>query len=243
MIHIYVCDDSIEFRRMFDQTLSKLIPVCFSKTLDYKIEDSVGNGEQLLKRMETKPMDVVFLDIDMPEINGFELAKQIIAKNKDVIIVFVSGYDHFVYQVFEFSPFAYLRKSHILDELPSVLMRISDKFDYDNRTVSLLSVAGNIKLDTRNIVYISSEGNYYIVQTIMGSCKCRGALNEIEGFFSNFDFYRIHSAYIVNLNHIQRVGQNEVFVTNLKNPLPIAQRRLSGFRAAYSEFTIRSFNL
>ena len=103
MIHIYVCDDSVEFRRIFDQTLTKLIPANFSETLEYKIEDSVGNGEQLLKRIETKPVDVVFLDIDMPEMNGLELAKRIIRINKDIVIVFVSAYDHYVYQVFVLS--------------------------------------------------------------------------------------------------------------------------------------------
>lgn len=243
MIHVYVCDDSIEFREMFKQILSKLIPANFSSTLNYTIDGCAGSGKELLELIKNKPLDVLFLDIDMPEMNGFDLAKQIYAKNKDALIIFVSGYDDYVYRVFEFSPFSYLRKSHILDELPTVLKRISDKFDYDNRTVVLPSVNGNVKLDTRNVVYIISEGNYYIVQTTTGSCKCRGTLNEIEEMFLRFDFYRIHSAYIVNLNHIQQVGQNEVFVTNLKKPLPIAQRRLSGFRAAYSEFTIRSFNL
>ena len=243
MIHVYVCDDSIEFRDMFKQTLSKLIPANSSSALNYTIDGCVGSGKELLELIKNKPLDVLFLDIDMPEMNGFELAKQITAKNKDALIIFVSGHDDYVYRVFEFCPFAYLRKSHILDELPAVLKRISDKFDYDNRTVVLPSVNGNVKLDTRNIIYISSEGNYYIVQTTTGACKCRGTLNEIEELFFGFDFYRIHSAYIVNLNHIQQVGQNEVFVTNLKKPLPIAQRRLSGFRAAYSEFTIRSFNL
>lgn len=243
MIHIYVCDDSIEFRRLFDQTLSKLVPLYFAKSLDYRIEDSVGNGEQLLKRLENKPMDVLFLDIDMPEINGFELAKQIIAKNKDAVIIFVSGYDHYVYQVFEFFPFAYLRKSHILDELPTVLKRISDKYDRDNRTITVASIDGNVKLDTRDIIYIQSEGNYFLVQTNQGTCKCRGTLSQIETLVANLDFYRIHSAYIVNLNHIQKVGQNEVLLSSIKSPIPIAQRRLSGFREAYSAFTIRSFNL
>ncbi|MBQ8896771.1 MAG: response regulator transcription factor [Clostridia bacterium] len=243
MIHIYVCDDSIEFRRIFDQTLTKFIPIYFSKKLEYKIEDSVENGEQLLRRMDTVPLDVVFLDIDLPKMNGFELAKQIIVKNKDALIVFVSGYDHFVYQVFEFFPFAYLRKSHILDELPSVLKRISNKYDSDNRTIIIQSVSGKIKIDTRDIVYICSEGNYYIVYTNKGPLKCRGTLNEAEELLVKFDFYRIHSAYIVNLNHIQKIEQSEVVVSNEKKPLPIAQRRLSGFRNAYSEFTIRSFNL
>ena len=243
MVNIYICDDSVDFRQMLGQALKKQIPLIFPDTLKWKIEAEFDSGKELLKHVETNSVDVLFLDIDMPEMNGFELAKQIMIKNKEAVIIFVSGFDNYVYQVFEFFPFAYLRKSHLLEELPAVVKRVSDKYNADNKTISLLSVAGAVKLDVRDIVYIRSEGNYYIVQTKGGSCKCRGTLNEIEEQFSNFDFYRIHSAYIVNLNHIQQVCQNEVILSNENNPIPIAQRRLSGFRAAYSEFTIRSFNL
>lgn len=243
MIHIYVCDDSIEFRRMFDQTLEKLVPQCFPKSLEYKIEDSVGSGEQLLKRLESKPVDVLFLDIDMPGMNGLDLAKQLTKLQKEILIIFVSGYDHYVYQVFEFFPFAYLRKDRILDELPIVLKRIADQFDRDHRAVSLASVHGLVTLDARDVIYIRSDGNYYEVKMQNGICRCRGTLREAERVFSGFDFYRIHSAYLVNLSHVQRVNQNEVSVSHEKKPLPIAQRRLAGFRAAYAEFTIRSFNL
>lgn len=243
MIHIYVCDDSAEFRDPFCALLAKLAPECFTPTLAYKIENGVAGGEKLLEVMESEPVDVIFLDIDMPVINGFELAKRITAQNKDAVVVFVSGYDHYVYRVFEFFPFAFLRKSHIAEELPDVLKRISGRFDRENKTISLNSVDGTVKFHTEEITYICSQGNYYVVYTNKGSCKCRGTLSEIEELVCGFDFYRIHSAYIVNLNHIRQVGRNEVLLKGVKVPIPIAQRRLAGFRAAYSEFTIRSFNL
>lgn len=243
MIHISVCDDSIEFRRIFDQTLEKLVPQIFPTSLEYKIEDSVGSGEQLLKRLESNDIDVLFLDIDMPGMNGLDLAKRLTKLQKEILIIFVSGYDHYVYQVFEFFPFAYLRKDRILDELPTVLKRIADQFDRDHRAVSLASIHGLVTLDARDVIYIRSDGNYYEVKTQNGVCRCRGTLREAEKLFSGLDFYRIHSAYLVNLNHVQQVNQNEVSVSYEKKPLPIAQRRLAGFRAAYAEFTIRSFNL
>ncbi len=243
LIHIYVCDDSIEFRSIFDQTLKKLAPQFFPKSLEYKIEESVSSSEQLLKRLESKNIDVLFLDIDMPGMNGLDLAKQITKMRKEILIIFVSGYDHYVYQVFEFFPFAYMRKDHILDELPTVLKRIADKFDRDNLVVSLASIHGTVSLDARDVIYIRSDGNYYEVKTQNGVCKCRGTLREAEKLFSGFDLYRIHSAYIVNLNHIQQVNQSEVLVSYEKKALPIAQKRLAGFRSAYAEFTIRSFNL
>ncbi len=244
MLHIYICDDSVEFRRIFDQTINNLARQIFPKTLEYKIEDSVGSGKELLKRIESKSIDVLFLDIDMPEMSGLELAKKITETNKDTLIIFVSGYNHYVYEVFDFFPFAYMRKDHLIDELPHVLKRIADKFDKQNHMISLSTVKGDIKIDERDIVYISSNSNYYELKTIHGkTLVCRGTLREAESVVNGEEFFRIHSAYIVNMNHIQKVDQNEIFVTNEKTSLPVAQRRLAEFRKAYSEFTLRSFNL
>lgn len=243
MIHICICDDSVEFRKTFRQTLEEMLPRIFPKSLQYEIGDGVDSGEQLLNRLESRNVDVLFLDIEMPGMNGLALAKQITAAQKEIRIVFVSGYEQYVYQVFAFSPFAYLRKDCIPDELPAILKRIADAFDRENRVISLTSVRGTVTLDTRDILYIQSVGNYYELKTQKGVCRCRGTLREVEKRVSAFDFYRIHSAYIVNLYHVQQIRQNEVSVSYEKKALPIAQRRLAGFRTAYAEFSLRSFNL
>lgn len=244
MIHIYVCDDSVEFRRIFDQTLKKLVPMIFPESLEWNLEAGSGSGKELLKHINKSNVDVLFLDIDMPEMNGLELARNIVAMKKDTTIIFVSGYDHYVYQVFDLFPFAYMRKDHILDELPHILSRIADKYDRENRTVTLITINGKVFIDEREIVYIQSQNNYYKIKTQGGaSLICRGTLREAEQILLNFDYFRIHSAFIVNMNHIQRIEQSNIFVSNQKSPLPIAQRRLAAFREAYSKFTLRSFNL
>lgn len=243
MLHICVCDDRADFRELFRRALGEMIPRIFPKSLPYRIQDGVENGEQLLKRLESQTVDVLFLDIEMPGMDGLALAKRITAMQKEILIVFVSGYEQYVYQVFEFSPFAYLRKDRIPDELPTVLKRIADKFDRENRVLSLTTVQGTVTLDARDVLYIRSVGNYYELKTQNGVCRCRGTLREAEKRFSAFDFYRIHSAYLVNLHHVQQINQNEVSVSCEEKPLPIAQRRLAGFRTAYAEFSLRSFNL
>ena len=65
----------------------------------------------------------------------------------------------------------------------------------------------------------------------------------MKKLWGKYDFYRIHSAYIVNMEHIQSIYDNQIIIGTDNEKLPIAQRRLSAFRKAYSKFTLRKFNI
>lgn len=244
MIQIAICDDNTEFRRNLDIALQKLCPEIFPKDVSYQLGISLGSGKDVLRYIERKWIDVLFLDIDMPEMTGFELAKQLLEKNPEICIVFVSGYDHFVYDVFEFQPFAFLRKERISLDLPKILHRLADKYDTEKKATKVNTVKGEQEIDTREVLYIKSQGNYYILYLRNGrELSCRGTMRDAEGIFSSYGFFRIHSAFLVNLDHIERLERTCVFVGKENDQLPISQRRLKEFRRAYAAFTMESFSI
>lgn len=244
MIHIAICDDSAEFRTTFSKALIKNCREIFPETLRYEIVNGFENARQVLDYAEKEPLDILFLDIDMPGMSGLELAKRLICKKEDVVIVFVSGYDHYVYEVFEFSPFAFLRKDRIGIELPQTLKRIAEKFDRANYDVTLDSVAGAFTICARDVLYIGSAGNYYTCYMKNGKeLPCRGTLSDAEKFFSRFDFSRVHSAYLINLHQIQKIEKGTVYVGMDMAAIPIAQRRQAAFKQAYAQFTMRDLHI
>ena len=244
MLNIAICDDSIEFQRVFDGALKKHLETIFPPTLKYQVLNSFYNSYEVIRYLETGTIDVLFLDIDLPGINGLELAKRLVWKNENTVIVFVSGYDKFVYEVFEFSPFAFLRKDHIFDELPKTISRIAEKFEKKSSDIDLTTTDGLCTICARDILYIKSKGNYYYCYDKSGKeIICRGTLSEAEAIFDRFDFYRVHSAFLVNMHHIQRIEKNDLYVGLFNEKIPIAQRRLADFRKNYAEFTMRSFHL
>ena len=244
MIHIALCDDNIDFQKVFRDLLNNTCKNVFPKTLRYDILESFGSAEQVLLYVEKEIIDVLFLDIDMPGIGGLELARRMTKKNDKTVIVFVSGYDHYVYEVFEFSPFAFLRKDRLCNELPKTLKRIAERFDKSNTDVEVLTVQGMCTVCARDVLYITTKGNYYICYLKNGSkITCRGTLNDTEDLFVPFDFVRVHAAYLVNLHHIQKYEKADLFVGEDNVKIPIAQRRLAEFKQAYAQYTMRSFQL
>lgn len=244
MIHLALCDDNVEFQRMFRNALENYCSQVFPPSLRFDILKNFGSAEEVLKYIKDHTIDVLFLDIDMPGIGGLELAKRMMLKNENTVIVFVSGYDHYVYEVFEFSPFAFLRKDRIFNELPKTLSRIADRFDKANTDVKIMTVDGICTICARDVMYVSTKGNYYTCFFKNDThLTCRGTLNDAEQIFCQFDFIRVHAAFLVNLHHIQKYEKSHLYVGSDSIKIPIAQRRLVEFKQAYAQYTMRSFQL
>ena len=133
----------------------KIIP----KEEETNIGPAFNSGEELIEYMKDNHVDVVLLDIDMPNMNGFEVARYICKEHNDVKIVFMSAYDNFVYSAFEFYPFAYLRKTHISDELSKVLKRIWEKMSEPERQLKLITTEGIKMVDLNSILSFSSPNS------------------------------------------------------------------------------------
>ena len=244
MLHIALCDDNVEFQRLFYNALKELCGKIFPENLEYEIINGFGSAEEVLSYTEHGEIDVLFLDIDMPKISGLDLARRLVFKNEKTVIVFVSGYDQYVYEVFEFSPFAFLRKNKLESELPRTLTRIREKFAGPDKTVKIVTPDAKITVDADDVLFVYTKGNYYFCRMKNGrELKCRGTLTDAEKLFCTFDFFRVHSAYIVNLSHIKRIEKNDIYVDRDSEKIPIAQRRLAEFRAAYARYTMRSLQI
>lgn len=106
-MRIAVCDDN----KVTLDFLCDEIGREFSKTKADFFLDAFENGVDFLSQHEKAPFDFVFLDIDMPNINGFEIAERI-NKDNSSLIVFVTSHDELVYSSFRFQPFRFIRKNH-----------------------------------------------------------------------------------------------------------------------------------
>lgn len=243
MINILFCDDNTEFLSLLHGYVKKIIKSHFRDILKDAELFSYDNGKSVISFARKSRVDVIFLDIDMKNLNGFEVAKRLIEINDETLIVFVSAYDQFVYDVFEFYPVAFLRKGKICDELPRVLKRISEKLNESSEKLTVCTTQGKVLLREKDIVFIHSIGNYCYYMLINGiQHSCRETLSNIEKSIMSLKFYRVHAAYIVNFDQIQSIDKpNSVIMGRDNVPVPVAQRRWTGFKKAYAEYISRSF--
>lgn len=242
MYYIALCDDNIEFLNL----LSDMLETEFGEIVSpkYKIAfEKFNSGRSLLDFAKNQKISVLFLDIDMPEMTGFDVAKVLGNENKDMLIIFVSAYDNFVYESFDYSPFQFIRKSRLPDDLKKIVTRINDKLFAPIKHIELQLLDESVNIDIKKILYFESEKNYYSVH-LMGGEKLigRGTMNSIEEKVKGLDFYRIHSGFVVNLEHAGRIT-HDGFLTVGHTQIPISQKRMKDFKKVYSEYARRSAGL
>ncbi len=154
--------------------------------------------------MDNPGCDAVFLDIDMPSVNGFDIAGQI-NRHKDAFIIFISMHGELVYSSIKFQPFRFIRKSHLDSELPEALEALNAAVQKRNagKRLPFQTKTGEVFLDARAIKYIEIYGHWLHVCVDGGSdIECYGCLSDFETRLAPFDFIRTHKSYLVNCRYI-----------------------------------------
>ena len=175
--------------------------------------------------------------------NGFELAAILNQEFPDIIIIFVSAYENYVYSAFKYTPFRFLRKSCLKDELESALLDAIDSLMSKNKTIELNTTEGKFETRLSDIIYFESEKNYLVVHLLGNRIyRFRNTIAGISEQLKDDDFYKIHQSIVINLANIKRIsGYSDVIMCN-GDTLPISLRNMSGFKKAYMEYTNRRFS-
>ena len=242
MIRIVICDDDPCFAATLTDELTALA-ARYEDGMDLKIGPTFTSPELVLSFMEKMEFDIIFLDIDMPRITGFDLAAKISDKNPKTLIIFVSAYDNFVYQSFAYSPFRFLRKLHLTEELPSAFEKAIERCLSETQTLTFNSTDGNVTLRPSDILYFENNKNYYNIYCENGAVyKCRGTIKALEGVCSDKRFFRAHSAYIVNLEHIAETQNSTTVIMKNKTVISVPAPRRTEFKEAYMKFVRRRYS-
>lgn len=234
-----ICDDDPHFALELSKRLRDLCAVKLPERIDCRVLSSFSSAAEVLAFLENNTINVLFLDIDMPGTNGFQLAEIIREKYSDTVIIFVSAYDDFVYSSFAYSPFRFLRKTHLSAELPAAMDSLIRRYWFDQEMLSFETTEGGEWLRIKDIVLFEGQRNYFVVGTVSGKAyKCRGTLNSVEDAVSKYDFFRVQSSYIVNLEHVEKLDGDRILMRSGEE-ITIGRQKRSLFRTAYMEFIRR----
>ena len=162
---------------------------------------------------ENKDYDILLLDVEMGELDGIELAKQIRAQNSCVQIVFITGYPDFIAEGYEVSALHYLMKPVKPEKLAEVLDRAADLRQKERPFLLVSSERETIRLFLDDIYYVESQGHYMLIHTEQMQYRVRMT---VSGLLEKLDegFYRCSRSFIVSLRHVCRITKSEVFLEN-----------------------------
>ena len=200
------------------------------------------NSRDGLQKINELHPDIVFLDIEMPNLNGFQLLEEL--GNLTFSLVFVTAYDKFAVKAFRYAAIDYLLKPIDAKELVDAIKKVEKQQNIDKHQLDhlkqqynnpLKSLPDKIALpyqngvtfvDIKDIIYCESDDNYTKFYLIGGACHIISkTLRDIQDILEEREFLRVHRQYIVNLNSIVKFVKGEgnyLVMSNDKN-IPVSR--------------------
>ncbi|MGB8452382.1 MAG: LytTR family DNA-binding domain-containing protein [Anaerocolumna sp.] len=228
MIYIGICDDD----NIICSQIENII-LDYSSRNFLKIELSIFNsGESLMKIFnQQKFFDLIFLDIELGNMNGVEVGRQIrkVQKNYSTEIVYISGKDGYDRQLFDVQPLHFIPKpvnpSIVIEDLKLALERtqkLGGFFKYQKGY-------DTHKIPISEIIYFESLNREIRIVLANGEDFFYGKLEDIALSVTKYQFLQIHRSYLINYNHITILRYSEVVMSN-GSTLPISRSKRQEFR-------------
>lgn len=230
---IAICDDEVG---VCNATKKQILAVLYNlygdgdELFDIKIYNCAS---ALLKEVEN--IDMVFLDIEMPAIDGIEAGKAIKDRNPDCCIIMATSNDKRYGEAFRIDAHRYLNKPLQDDELEEAIVSAMKKAS--NSLMEVYQKRIKYIIPQSEIQYIKAYNGYIELHVRENVFTKNISLDKVQEELEDNLFYRIHRQYIAGLKHIECVIKNEIHMKNGEK-LPISRRCISGFEKAFVEYDL-----
>lgn len=200
-----------------------------------------------LNEIKLSQPSILFLDIEMPRMNGFELMEQIMPVSFPVI--FVTAYNQYAVRAFRMNALDYLVKPVTAKDLTDAISRSSlspaiEQLDMAQRHVkgeplkkiAIHAQAGISFVSLDDIIYVEASNNYSTLMLINGKqLLISKTLKDVQELLEESHFLRIHRQYIINLNHVKAFNRNDYMLTMISaTELPVARSQKEKLLERYS---------
>jgi two-component system response regulator LytT len=221
-IKIFIVDDEAPARRELRYLLAQVGGV--------DIAGEASNGTAALKGIMDSMPHVVFLDVQMPSLNGLELSEVLCRMPERPLIIFATAFEKYALAAFDVEAFDYVLKPFTLERIKKAIAKAAKTLNlHPERTatssgfettksfaplqenpefakkICLYKGEKIIPVTAKNILFAKIEEGEISVRTIDGSYGTKFTLNELESRLAPHGFIRVHRSALVNINHVQEV--------------------------------------
>ena len=213
LFKIVICDDDTEY---IDHLHTAIKTVITRMGCRYEVED-FNDGFALKQYVKKSTVDFLLIDIDMPQISGFETISQIKEDNPDITFIFITAHQEYAYQAFSYYPYQFVIKS---DEgrLEEVIESVSEKIMRQRNYSAIVEITSDKRKHLINIeetTYLKANRNYISVFAGAKSiAEFRGSIKDIYSQLSEHYFIFAHRSYIVNCRHIKLFERKKIIMND-----------------------------
>ena len=241
MIRIAICDDEAPARAYLASLIRAQDGSC-------EIAEYASASECLA---DQRKMDLLFLDIELNAtgLDGMTLARQIREGNSAAqpVIIFVTGYERYVFDAFDVGAFQYLLKPVDEEKFAQVFARAVEQIEAGrvqpqlSHALTLQSAGTSRTVPLDSIYYIESSNHKVVLRLKDGEFSCYAKIRDLEAELGD-QFFRVHKGYLVNLAYVEGYSKTELTLTSGKKLL-ISKYKYQDFVKAYLRFVKRGAGL
>lgn len=232
-MRVVICDDiqkDMETIRTALDTYAMAHP-------EYHVEiDEYNAAADVLHRMEEEAYDIALMDICMPGVSGTDAAEEMLAKNPEMSVIFLTTSDEYAVEAFAMNATHYLLKPFTQEQFDAALDRAIKKTE-DQVLLSLDCVNGLYRVRINEMVSIESQDHYLLLVLSSGeTLRLRMKLSQMFEEIQKYpEFIKVGASYVINYDFVRSISGNSIEMQGgVKIPIP--RRRVEEVQRAYMEY-------
>lgn len=209
MITAIIIDDDIQYAKILGEEVTKA-----AQSKQFDIEITLTDNP--LTCLESSQLfDIYFIDIVMPNMSGIALAERLREKYVNKEFIFVSSYSEYIRRSIYVKPRAFIRKEFLQSDLEETFSVLKSIFTKKDMEIVIKDNHRDVKIKPWYVTYMKSEAHYInIYDTVGSTLVVRNNLKNLEQQLRPYKFQRIHSRYLVNINHVENYSRHKISMKN-----------------------------
>lgn len=219
MFSVAICDDEPYFR---EQMKEMLLQYMQDSGVYYKIDLFQSGTELIDLGIELNQYKIIFLDINMDEMDGILTAKKIREQNTEIFLVFVTAFVNYSLEGYKVDAIRYLLKSNVnmQEAIAECMDAIYKKINYEIVWKEFAFNEGKKRISLDRLLYIESRLHkleFHVMEDHMITYTIYDTLNNMEDYIGSKKFIRLHQSFLVNMKYIRSVSQYEAVLYSGKS--------------------------
>ncbi len=208
MIRIAFVEDDAAYRKEYTQYIRKYEQESGER---FSIEEFT-DGDEITENYRAA-YDIILMDIEMTFMNGMKAAEEIRKLDSEVVIIFITNMPQYVMDGYKVEAFDYILKPITYFAFSQCIARALHRMKKRTREYITIAIkSGMQRLEIADIQYVEVQNHELVYYTSQGDFSTRGSMKEAEEALKNYSFFRCNKCYLINLENVERIQNNDVII-------------------------------
>lgn len=229
MVRVAIVDDEQKERDLLKRSVERYFSACQKEAALFVYDD----GKTFLQEAP-RELDILFLDIQMEQLDGVSAARQLRQYDEEVLIIFITNMVQYAIEGYSVGALDFVLKpvdeDAVARELDKAMKRLERKA---SPVISVRNGEGVFVVDTKDIIFIETYDRRLLIHTIKDTITCNDTLQAMAEKLPDW-FFRCHSAYLVNIRQVERIAGSDIVAGGER--IPLSKHRKKEFMQAMTGY-------